>query len=660
MRRRAPASLAVLLAVTLLAFTIAPLGRTAAAEPYTLATTATYAVDVDHRAVSVAIDAKFTNLTPDPPGAFSVFSEVPIAIHDAATAVTARDGSGKLDVRVSTQKGGDGQPVNVATVKLRTPLRLKKTADFTLSYALPDGKAGGVRIRPSLVTFPVWSFGTSSAVNITLPAAYEVRSDGDTLTATRDGDTTTLSSGAITNPARWLAIITADRETAMTTAARTVPLDGGTVDLNVRSWADDAAWGTRILDLLASALPRLQKEIGLSYTGVGPLVVTETAPTRPSSLGEGPTRAAQQLEIAWDEAPFTVLHQAAHVWIGEELVADRWLREGLASHYAARVARELKIAAPYEPAKQALQQETAAFPLEEWTEDGDPARAAYGYPASWAFVDQLASPIGDDELQTVLRRAASGTSAYQPGTPSTGPVPATTTPINATALDSKRFLDEAEDVSGSDLTATFHSTVFDDASNALLAERGPARTAYADLLAAAGDWGAPRPVREAMTEWRFAEATDQIAAARNWLRERDDLIQAIQRAGLSTPDRLRQPYETAGGGTDARVELQAERAVVDDYQAVLDRANARHSFVQRIGLLGGAAPAELLAAAHGRFAEGDLRGAADATSEARIRLDSAETAGWLRLASAVLIVLVALAAIAYLMRRRRTLAANVD
>ena len=308
--------------------------------------------------------------------------------------------------------------------------------------------------------------------------------------------------------------------------------------------------------------------------------------------------------------------------------------------------------------RQAGQQEAAAFPLESWPDDGELSRAAYGYPASWAFVDQLATDIGEDGLRTVLQRALDGTTAYQPGKPSAEPAPAA--PAAGTALDSRRFLDEVEDVSGSELTAAFGSKIFGDASKALLAQRGPARSAYADLLVAAGDWGAPRPVREAMTDWRFDEATDQIAAARDWLGQRDDLVAAIERAGLSTPDRLRQPYETSGGGTDARVELQAERAVVEDYQSVLDRVNASHSFVQRIGLLGGEAPAELLASAHGRFADGDLRGAADAASQARIRLDSAETAGWLRLASATLIVLVALAAIAYLLRRRRTLARNVD
>jgi hypothetical protein len=163
-----------------------------------------------------------------------------------------------------------------------------------------------------------------------------------------------------------------------------------------------------------------------------------------------------------------------------------------------------------------------------------------------------------------------------------------------------------------------------------------------------------------MTGWSFDEATRQIESARAWLADRDDLLRAIERAGLSSPDRLRDPYDSSGGGTDAQVELQAERAVVTDYQAVLDQANAGRSFIERIGLLGGKAPDELLATAHGRFADGDLRGTADATSQARLRLDAAQTSGLLRLASAAVVVLVALALIVYLLRRRRTLARNVD
>lgn len=655
MRRVFPA-LVALCAMLLAPF--APIGRpsgVAAAEPYTLATTASYAVQVNDRAIEVSIEAQFTNLTPDPKGAFSIFTEVPIAIHDAATGVTATDGDGKLGVAVKVQKGGDGKPVNVATVELRKPLRLDKTAEFTLAYTLPDGKDPGVRIRPSVVIFPAWSFGTSSEVVVQLPSVYQVSSDGDALSAATTGVTTTLSSGKITDPQHWLAIVTADRQTAMLTVSQSVPLDGGTVDLNVRSWADDKAWGERTLKLLADALPRLQERIGLPYAGVGPLLVTEALPSGPASIDEVST-GVQELQIGFDQPAFTVLHQAAHIWISGELVADRWIREGLASHYAALVAADLKVARPYEPAVQVTAQQDNAVALEEWTAESSVAQDAYGYPASWTFIDRIAGQVGEDRLRAVLERVSNGIGAYDPQATAEAAAPGPT----VAPLDSRSLLDQLQAVSSQDLSAEFGTTVFGDASAALVSQRAAALKAYGDLLKAAGDWGAPRPVRSAMAAWAFDQATQQIGSARAWLADRDDLLNSIEHAGLSSPERLRDPYESSGGGTDAQVELQAERAVVDDYQAVLDRANMGRSFIERIGLLGGKALDELLATAHGRFADGDLRAAADATSQARRRLEAAQTSGLLRLASAAVVVLIAMALIVYLLRRRRTLARNVD
>lgn len=651
MRRSLPTLLAFVVAlIAPIASIVLPVPVLAVA-PYTLVTSASYDVQADDRAIAVTVDVTFTNLTPNPPGEFSVFNEVPIAVHDAATSVGARDSGGKLDVAVKARNGADGKPVNVATVKVRAPLRLNKAAKFTLSYTLPDGKDASIRVRPSVVIFPVWSFGTSSQVRVQLPAAYEVRADGDPLTAARSGDITTLSSGKIADPRHWLALITADRETAMVTASQTLPLDGGTVDLNVRSWADDEAWGQRMLKLLTKALPRLQARIGLPYAGVGPLVVTEALPSDASAI-DNAGAGQQELQIGFDQPPFTVLHQAAHIWLGPDLVADRWIREGLASHYAQLVARDLKLDAPYDPAKQAAAQKDHAFPLAEWTVDGTPDRSAYGYPASWSLVDGLQAKVGEKALATVLQRVMTGVDAYDPAGPK---VDAATTEHPVSPLGSRSFLDQLEAVTNQDLAADFGTTVFGEQSAPLITQRSTARDAYTKLLAAAGDWAAPQPVRAAMSEWRFDDATAQMAEARTWLGDRDELLAAIEKAGLSSPDRLRDQYQTGGGDADSRVELEAEGAVVHDYQAVLDRTTGSRSFVERLGLLAGTDPDALLASAHGLFADGDLRGAADATSQAKLRLAGAQTSGLLRLASVAVIILVALAMVIYLLRRRRTL-----
>ena len=351
----------------------------------------------------------------------------------------------------------------------------------------------------------MWSFGTAARSASDLPADYEVRADGDTLTASRDGNVTHLTSGQIADPTHWLALVSANRATAMVTASRNVPLSGGTVDLQVRSWADDAAWGDRTVDLLAGALPRLEKAIGLRYQRQGPLVVVEALP-QAGGLGEA-APDAQDLQIAFDQPPFTVLHQAAHVWLGESFASDRWIREGLASHYAAIVARELKVALPYDPAKRAIDLKSAALPLADWPTDATADQDTWAYAASWAEVDGLAAAVGEDKLRLALQRVGAGQSAYDANaaTPLVAPV---TSGGLVPAVDSRRLLDQLEITSGITLTDEFAANVFAPDVKDELAARTEARTAYAVLLAAAGDWGAPDPVRASMAGWNFDDATN--------------------------------------------------------------------------------------------------------------------------------------------------------
>jgi len=54
--------------------------------------------------------------------------------------------------------------------------------ELDLTYTLADGDDPQLRVRPSVVVFPAWGFGTTSEVTVTVPGGYEVRVDGDPLT----------------------------------------------------------------------------------------------------------------------------------------------------------------------------------------------------------------------------------------------------------------------------------------------------------------------------------------------------------------------------------------------------------------------------------------------------------------------------------------------
>jgi hypothetical protein len=155
-----------------------------------------------------------------------------------------------------------------------------------------------------------------------------------------------------------------------------------------------------------------------------------------------------------------------------------------------------------------------------------------------------------------------------------------------------------------------------------------------------------------MTAWQFADARAQIEDAAAWLERRDELLAAMQQVDLSAPDRLRQAYRTYGGGPEAVDELEAERAVVEAYTSTAAAVTGGRSFVERVGLIGGPDPVTQLNLANGRFADGDLRGAIEAVTEAQRIVASAETGGVVRIASAILVIILVLALAVLLVRRR--------
>lgn len=646
MRRPASALLSAALLLALAPAGVGPPGggRLARAAEYTLATVARYDVQPDDRRIAVAVDVTFKNTTPDPAGQFSVFNVIDLAIHTGASSVAASDSRGALRISVATRNG-----VNVASVSPRTPVRYNQTMTFTLTYLLPDAASPDVRVRPSAVVFPAWSFGTRGEVSITLPSEYEVRVDGDDLTATQVATSLRLASGAVADPTTWLARVTAVRPSSYTTLSAGVALAGGTVDLQVRAWTDDQAWGEATLALLSEGLPLLEEQIGLDYPRVGPLVVVESVPDIVGELSE-PVAEGGEVAVGFNQPPFTMLHQVAHVWLSEQLVADRWIREGFASQFAAAPATELEVALPYDPAARSTQLAAAAFPLISWgAGEASAEQDAYGHAASWALAERLAAAVGADALRLAWRRIAAGVGAYEP----VGAEPPELSGRPVTPVDSRRLLDHLEAVSGVDLAAEFAASVFDEAAAADLPKRAAARQANNALLAAAGDWGAPGPVLADLAAWRFDEAEAAIAEAIAWLADRDELLAEIEAAGLTTPNRLRDRYRVSGGGPDAQNELEAEAALVAGYAEARAEISREPSILERVGLLGGEEPSTRLAEASTLFAEGDLRGAGEEVDAARARLAGASADGAVRVASTGAVLLVLLALALSLARRRR-------
>jgi hypothetical protein len=629
-----------------------------AAAPYVLRSDAIYRVDPAAGVTTISVSVAFTNMTPDSSGTFSSFGSVPLTLQGGASAVAARDRSGSLRVGLARQASR-----TIATVTLRSGVRYRKSAAFTLTYRLADAANAQVRVRPSSLMLPLWGYGTASSVIARLPSGYSSRVLGASLTTVAEQPDLVLSSGPIRDPAHWSALLVAARGADLVTVSRRVPLTGGTADLWVRFFPDDRAWGTATLDLASRALPVLQRAIGLPYPGVGPLVINESLPFGAGPLAE-PASGAQDIGIAFDASAFAILHQLAHVWIGTELASERWIREGLASHYAAIAARQLQLSVA-EPRVAAPPGNQPAMALSDWgapsADPGDVATEAWAYAASWKLVDSLAAAMGEDRLRLVLQRGADGIAAYE-----SAPQSGLATSADAPApMDSRQLLDQVDEVldlsnSGSDVEgsigreveAAFRASVWPESMAGLLDTRARERAAYASLVLAAGDWGVPQTVTRAMQSWRFDDALGLIDIARSWLADRDAFLASARGEGLSTPDRLVAIWQTDGGGDASRRELAGEAAFLQAYRAADQRIDGLNP-IERLGVLGGPEPRAVLAGAAGLYAGGDLDAAVAAIDRA-VNLDAgAQGSGVVRLAAALALVSVVAAGVLLGLRRLR-------
>jgi hypothetical protein len=247
-----------------------------------------------------------------------------------------------------------------------------------------------------------------------------------------------------------------------------------------------------------------------------------------------------------------------------------------------------------------------------------------------------------------LQRVVGGLSAYDPGEPDAFSGDGRQQP----PVDSRRLLDQLAAVGGGDVSELFRDAVFGPDAAIELGQRDLARLLYARLLADAGDWGAPDPLRAAMSEWRFADAEADMAATTAWLEERNALLATCAAAGVVPPDRLRERYLAVGGGAEAIAELDAERALVDAYVAVERRAAVQGGVLDAVGLFLADDPKQLLADAADSFAAGDLRAAAGSLDRLELQLNRAPTDGAVRLAGAFVVVAVLGLAVGVTLRRR--------
>jgi hypothetical protein len=673
LRRVVPRSLvsvvALVAAVVLLGLPVGPTAPTevrAATPDLTIVSKATYDVQPDDRRVRVTVDLTLNNRLRDTKTKRYYFDHAFLAVLPQASGYKLTwTGKGTPNVRVTKST----KQYRMLRLGFGARLYSGKTAHYTLRFDLkdPGGSATrDLRVGDSLVSFPVWAYATDStpgsSVSIRFPTGYDVEVQaGDLPSPTTDAKGRTVyASGRLDKPLSFFAYLVADRPGSYIAKTLSIEVDGTPAQLLLRSWPDDASWSKRVGGLLQKALPVLGDQIGMAWPHDSMMTVQEAVSRSTGGYAGLFDPGEQRVEIAYFADDFVVLHEAAHGWFNGSLLADRWANEAFASHYAQAAAKDLKLKTTGDVLTDALKAQK--IPLNAWGPVGTEGQQheAYAYAASLALADAIADRAGDDALRAVWAVAADKVGAYQPvamPTAATAADPAIvpTPELVTSAPDWRGLLDLLEDETGKPFDDLWRTWVARPEDLTLLDAREATRAHYAAVVAKAGDWTLPLPIREAMRAWRFDDADTLLASAETSLAQRDTIAEQATAAGLRTPDALRTAFEDGDGFDDTSIEAAAELEAIRRYREAAAARPTTESPVLQLGLWN-EAPDARLAAARVAFEQGDLAASAAAADAASAAWSTAGAVGQGRAFSLGLLALAVVLAVLLLIgtiRRRR-------
>ena len=573
-----------------------------AADDIEISTAARYVVDPGAGLVRVTVDVTAVNRKTNTVNGGAItryfYDGVNLGVQPEAAHLRATQDGVPVKVTAVNRTG-----YRLVTVFFRGYIYLKETARVRLTFDLPAGRprsASEVRVGKAFATFVAWAFGDNGTVRVEVPKGFVVGTSGSRLTPSTGGGGVQVLTATTATPLDWYAWVNARDDAGLT--SEPLVLAGGDRVI-VRGWPEDSRWRSTVTRVLADAVPKLAKRIGLPWPVDGPLTVIEVYTPLLEGYAGFFDRATDQITISENLDSATIVHEASHAWFNDRLFTGRWINEGLAEEYASRVlATGGKASAPAVVKRTA----PAAFPLNDWPppapirdKAGD-AREQYGYDASWTVVRAILAETGEDGMRRVFGAADAGTTAY------VGDAPPERTTLPS---DWRRFLDLTEELGGAkgaaSLIARWAATP--DAQESIAARAG-ARRAYLALVAAGDPWAAPVVVRLAMDAWTFDRAGEAMGRADAVLEKRDELRTVAADEGLTPADTLEAAYEgaTSTAGLDEALGLaDATATSLDEVAAARTAAEEPRDWLTSLGL-DGEDPDAQVAAARAAWQAGDI------------------------------------------------------
>jgi hypothetical protein len=603
--------------------------------------------------IRVTIEFTATNRTPDTEEGRTSYGGVSLAIHPRAVAIRAQsDGQG-----LPTQVIETTDEFTSVNIDFNRDIFFEESYRFGLSYDLVDpggAPARDLRIGRTLVTFPVWGFGSeevgAGSVTVFVPAGYTPTVEFGDLEIQQLANGAYLLSAGVTDPLSFFAYVSAERPGAFTETLVDSPVCPGEACIVIRAWDDDPAWGEATADLAATALPALEELIGLDYPIDGLLTIEEAATAGLGDYAGLFDTFEDLIRIRYDADAFVALHELSHAWFNAHLFTDRWIDEAFASYYGARSADRLGLEVEVFRLTDDLL--PARIALNDWGELGreDLAVEDYAYAATYELALLIAARAGDERLQEVWRASAARELAYQPIHADNADPDVVSAEIQ---MGWQRLLDLLEEGTGTEYADLWAEWVVSDLDLGLLDERDQARRAYRGAILRAGAWELPRVIRFQLASWRFDRAQALIAEATGVLVERNTIASLAESLDLEPTGALRSLFEEgeldqASGLAETEIgTLQTIRRA----GSVLARPDQP---VEVVGLLG-VDPAMALSAARALYETGEVEEAARRADEAIQLRESAAELGRDRVlvGGAALLALDGLLVVAAGMRRAR-------
>ena len=589
-------------------------------------------------------------------------------IPEGATDISVVDGAGRT---LNTTESVEQEAI-LLEIDFARNLFYRQTTNLTISFTLTGALPRSddpARVNPSYAGFPLWLSGNieQASIEVVTPTNFHDFSAGDL----------PLHSTLVDGQLHWRND-DVDPELVYTFASFTnddelseaeFQLDD--IDITLRYWPDDREWADGMEAALTSGLGILIDRIGQPWPVSGTMVVKESyGPSVHGYAGWFDT-TTNVIEVGDELDEQVIFHELTHAWFHGDLFAERWIYEGLSELYAAEVIEGMGEPRP-EP-ESVSPPRLKADALNTWTEfTRDREREEWAYPASWTVMEAIVDEIGIEGMAAVVEAAVEKEPAYL-GDDEGAAAGAELDVGDDTEVeevprvgDWRRFLDLVEnrgEVTDDAIVDLFADWVLDSIQADRVEDRAEARSHYHDLLAASDTWAGPIGVRRHLADWRFEDATEQMAEAEAVLDTRDALIETVDPVGVELPALLEERYEASDQGFVAVEAALAQATTAGrSLRIARDRVAADHSLIEQIGLIGWDQSDELDRVATA-FERGQLAVTTVEAREVTAVIDGAERRGWITVGIAgglFLLLMIGFLLIRLRRRRRHPLTSDAD